>query len=116
MAKIIPPELSYDEAMSASSIMSKFEAEFGEHDTRQVLTAGAHNVERLRLTDYFVDCLTVAVSYECFSTFKIDHEFSRPTEEYIDWIRENVSFEEYQNIKESPVDVYKKKFESLDLI
>ena len=110
------PELTLAEAV-ASPTYQKFREAFGEHDAKQVLVAGAHWRERDRLSDCFVDCLAVAVAYECFTEFRVQHKFSAPSESYLRWIREEVSFAEYINetLKESPLNKYKKTFKTLDL-
>lgn len=113
--KAYPADLQYDQVSAISAIYNDFAAAFSEHDAKQVLTAGAHSRERVRGTDYFVDCLVVAIAYDCFTTFSESHGFSHTSDEYFTWIRNMIkgnafTFEEYKNQKNSALDSFKKKF------
>lgn len=118
--KQLEPELTADEVEQVSPVFRAFKEAFGTSDTEQILTSGAHDRERPRLTDYFVDCLVVAVAYNCFTQFHDQHGFNRPTSEYLEWIKSNngslFTISEYENAKGSGVMQYKRKFKSLGLV
>ena len=113
--KVYPVELSAEQVSQISNTYNDFRTKFGEEDARQVLTAGAHSRERARKSDYFVDCLAVAIAYDCFTEFSESHRFSSTADEYFAWISGMISsnvftFKEYQNQKNSVLDSHKKKF------
>ena len=107
--KQYPEELPADQVEKISPAYRDFKAFFGENDAKQVLVGGAHNRERERKSDYFVDCLVVAIAYDCFTTFNEMHQFTKDSHDYFNWIANKISigqisFEEYDN------QTYKKKF------
>lgn len=111
-----PPELPASEVEKVSSTFRSFKEKFGEHDAEQVLTAGAHMRERTRTDDWFTDCLVVAIAYECFNTFHKEHAFEHDTDDYIDWIRDNVDLDSHREAEENSVmKDYHKKFKALKL-
>ncbi|AKJ72588.1 hypothetical protein PP301_gp050 [Gordonia phage GMA2] len=115
--RVIEPEKTPEEVASISATYRQFVADFGESDANQVLTAGSHWRERARLSDYFVDCLAVGIAYGCFTEFRDKHGFRRTVDEYVDWMKKYVDFDEYradtykgEELKESPLKIYKKTF------
>ncbi|QEM41588.1 hypothetical protein SEA_FORZA_121 [Gordonia phage Forza] len=109
------PELSPGEVALISPKYAQFVQHFSEADANRVLQSGSHLRERTRKTDYFIDCVAVAVAYDCFTTYHDEHGFESPSEEYLTWTRDNIPFAEYLGDKNSPVEGYKKKFKALDL-
>lgn len=104
-----PVELSPEEVAKISPKYQEFATAFSEADANQVLTAGSHRRDRLKGADWFVDCLVVAISYECFTAHRDDHKFSAPSEDYLAWVEANVDFSEYQ-LPGDMMELYKKKF------
>ncbi|QGF20298.1 hypothetical protein SEA_SIXAMA_119 [Gordonia phage Sixama] len=115
------PELSFEEIAAVSSTCTKFVEHFSAADAARIVQSGWHVRERPRMSDPFVDCLAVAVAYDCLTEYHGVHGFERPSDEYLTWIKSNVLFEEYiskskdETIPNSLLDGYKKKFESLGL-
>lgn len=114
-------ELSLDQVKTISVSCRLFCDKFGDEDAQRVLDAGSHSRDRSRGEDYFVDCLAIAIAYECFSTFNADHGFSSSAELYMAWISEmieseTISFEPYLDMKASHVLSYIKKFKSSNFL
>lgn len=108
--KQLEPDLPATEVEMSSQTYRDFKASFGQTDAEQVLAAGSHDRERPRLDDYFVDCLAVAIGYDCFTKFHDHHGFNHPTDVYTDWIKTHVDFSPYADVKSSCVVRFKKKF------
>lgn len=112
------PERSVDEVESESPMFRKFKAQFGARDAEEILKCGAHMRERTHRDDWFVDCIVVAVVYECMTTYHTKHEFGSPSEDYFEWIKQHVDFSSHLDDSEGATVLTgsRKKFASLGLI
>jgi len=109
-----PVELTPADVAQISPLYNAFVAELGEHDAAIILHCGGHRKDRARLTDYLTDCVIVAISYECFTTFHANHGFANPTNVLRSWINTNVDFSAYTaaELPGDMMDAYKKTFKA----
>lgn len=107
--KADPAEPTLEEVVVSSQAYHAFVAAFGEEDAQRVLDCGLHHRTRPRLTDPFVDCLVIAVGYDCLTDYHDTHGFEAPGRQILDWIKSNIDIEPYADLGDV-MDVFKQKF------
>lgn len=106
-----PEERLTDLNLSAvSPTFNDFAAQFGLNDAIAMTRCGLYRVDRPEKDDPFLDCVNVAISYDCLTVYYEHNGFTSDKNAVRDWVRKMFPFEKYDIDDDSMSKVFKKTF------
>lgn len=94
-----------------SPTFDDFVAHFGHDNAIAMVKCGLHRVERPEKHDPFLDCVNVAISYQCLTVYYGHDGFTADKDLVQDWVRKNFPFETYDADDDSMSKNFKKTFQ-----
>lgn len=87
-----------------------FSDKFGLHDAVTMTRCGLYRVDRPETDDPFLDCVNVAIAYECLTVYHGLNGFtSDPTAIQL-WVKENFPYEKYHQDEDAMSKAFKNTF------
>lgn len=93
-----------------SEAFRSFEDKFGLHDAVTMARCGLFRVDRPEKEDPFLDCVNVAIAYECLTVYYELNGFQSDPSEVREWVKENFPFELYAQDDDAMSNNFKETF------
>ncbi|MDD2326528.1 MAG: hypothetical protein PHW63_11140 [Alphaproteobacteria bacterium] len=84
-----------------------FMDKFGLHDAVTMTRCGLYRVDRPEKNDPFLDCVNVAIAYECLTVYYGLNGFKSDPSDVQNWVKENFPYDLYHEDDDAMSNVFK---------
>lgn len=95
-----------------SATFDDFAAKFGIENAIAMTRCGLHRIDRPETDDPFMDCINVAISYDCLTVYYGHDGFTSDPSAVQEWVREHFPLDKYSDGDDAMPKVFKKTFQS----